>query len=117
MLLQIHPKLPMTNKVTTRKYYEKLGFEPIADEYPEYLMMEKDDIELHFFLFESLNKYENYGMVYIRVGEIEELYKSIEPLNLDIPELGKLQRKPWGQMEFSLRDPDMNLLTFGQEFD
>ena len=26
-----------------------------------------------------------------------------------------LQQKPWGMLEFALLDPDMNLLTFGQE--
>jgi hypothetical protein len=27
---------------------------------------------------------------------------------------GHLETKPWGQIEFSLLDPDYNLLTFGQ---
>jgi hypothetical protein len=27
---------------------------------------------------------------------------------------GYLETKPWGQKEFSLLDPDNNLLTFGQ---
>jgi len=27
---------------------------------------------------------------------------------------GKLGIKPWGQKEFSILDPDNNLLTFGQ---
>jgi hypothetical protein len=27
---------------------------------------------------------------------------------------GNLEQKPWGQWEFSLLDPNNNLLTFGQ---
>jgi hypothetical protein len=33
---------------------------------------------------------------------------------LSMPEAGHLQIKPWQQKEFSLLDPDNNLLTFGQ---
>lgn len=29
-------------------------------------------------------------------------------------ENGRLENKPWGQREFSVSDPDNNLLTFGQ---
>ena len=31
-----------------------------------------------------------------------------------MPDAGHLQIKPWGQKEFSLLDPDYNLLTFGE---
>jgi len=31
--------------------------------------------------------------------------------------LGKLEEKPWGEIEFSLLDPNHNLLTFGQHKD
>jgi len=30
---------------------------------------------------------------------------------------GNLEAKPWGQKEFSILDPDNNLLTFGEEID
>lgn len=30
---------------------------------------------------------------------------------------GTLSKKPWGQKEFSLLDPDNNLLTFGEAMD
>jgi hypothetical protein len=33
---------------------------------------------------------------------------------MEIHPNGKLQTKPWGQKEFSILDPDNNLLTFGQ---
>jgi hypothetical protein len=34
--------------------------------------------------------------------------------NHNIHPSGHLQTKPWGQKEFSMLDPDNNLLTFGQ---
>ncbi|WP_431174354.1 VOC family protein, partial [Flagellimonas flava] len=79
----------------------------------EYLMMKKDQIEIHFFLFKDLNPKENYGMVYIRTNQIEQLYQRFIDDKIAIHPNGKLETKPWGQKEFSILDPDNNLLTFG----
>ncbi|KQT17972.1 Bleomycin resistance protein [Chryseobacterium sp. Leaf404] len=118
MLTQIHPKLPMRNKAETKKYYiEKLGFEQLgSDDFPDYLMLKKDEIEIHFFLFTDLNPKENYGMVYIRVSGIDAFYHSLVDERVEIHPNGSLQTKSWGQKEFSLLDPDSNLLTFGESF-
>lgn len=114
MFTTIHPKLPMRSKAATQQFYiAQLGFEQIGD-YPDYLMVKKDNIEIHFFLFEALNPLENYGQVYIRTNDIEQLYALCIERNLSMPVAGKLETKPWGQKEFSLLDPDHNLLTFGQ---
>lgn len=116
MLVSVHPKLPMRNKQITKAYYiEMLGFEEIgASEYPEYLMVKKDAIEIHFFLFKTIDPKENYGQVYIRTREINTLYRLLLKNNVPIHPNGNLELKPWGQQEFSLLDPDNNLLTFGQ---
>jgi hypothetical protein len=76
MLTNIHPKLPMRNKGLTRAYYiNQLGFHELGDaDYEGYLMLEKDQIQIHFFEFESLNPLENYGQVYIRTNDIETYY-------------------------------------------
>ena len=43
MLTEIHPKLPMRNKVITKAYYQKLGFEDVGKaDYEDYLMLRKD---------------------------------------------------------------------------
>ena len=67
MLTTIHPKLPMRNKAVTLEYYlSKLGFEATGTvDYDGYLMVQKDGIEIHFFVFEELDPKENYGQVYI----------------------------------------------------
>ncbi|OWK99443.1 glyoxalase/bleomycin resistance/extradiol dioxygenase family protein [Kaistella haifensis DSM 19056] len=119
MLTHIHPKIPMRNKEITRNFYiNSLDFEEIgAVDFNEYLMIKKDQIELHFFLFESINPLENYGQVYIRTYGIESLYEDFLRKQIDIHPNGKLQEKPWGQKEFSILDPDGNLLTFGQSSD
>ncbi len=115
MLTDIHPKLPMRDRAKTKAYYLELGFLPSGGEYEDYLMMKKDQVEIHFFLYKELDPKENYGQVYIRTGDIDALYQSLLDHNIAIHPNGPLQDKPWGQREFSLLDPDNNLLTFGQQ--
>lgn len=116
MLTDIHPKLPMRNKSATFDFYvNKLGFKMVGiTDYAGYLMLEKDSIQLHFFEFKELNPLENYGQVYIRTTATEKLYQAAVDKNVTMPAAGHLQTKPWGQKEFSVLDPDHNLLTFGQ---
>ena len=116
MLNTIHPKLPMRDKKLTRDYYvHQLGFNDIGRaDYEAYLMLAKDAVEIHFFLFKELNPLENYGQVYIRTNDIEALYETFLKNGVAIHPNDPLQIKPWGQKEFSLLDPDHNLLTFGQ---
>lgn len=114
MLIAINPKLPMREKTATLNYYSgQLDFRVLAD-YGDYLLLEKDQVQLHFFLFAELNPAENYGQVYIRTDAIDELYRSFREKQVPVHPNGQLQIKPWGQKEFSLLDPDHNLLTFGE---
>jgi catechol 2,3-dioxygenase-like lactoylglutathione lyase family enzyme len=114
MLTQIHPKLPMRDKSATKEFYlTKLGFSELGD-YDNYLMVAKDDIEIHFFVFKDLDPLENYGQVYIRTNAIDQVYQTLLDNGVSIHPNDPLQTKPWGQREFSLLDPDNNLLTFGQ---
>ncbi|MCP9756074.1 VOC family protein [Lacihabitans sp. CCS-44] len=117
MLTAISPKLPMRNKAATREFYiDKLGFSFFGNaDYDGYLMIVKDHIEIHFFEFKELNPLENYGQVYIRTKNIEDWYKLAIDKKLMLPTAGHLETKPWGMKEFSLLDPDHNLLTFGQD--
>jgi len=116
MLTHIHPKLPMRDKAATREFYiNQLGFQEFGSaDYEGYLMVQKDQIQIHFFEFLELDARENYGQVYIRTNNIDEWYQSAVAKKISIPAAGHLQTKSWRQKEFSLLDPDNNLLTFGQ---
>ncbi|MDN3550799.1 bleomycin resistance protein [Mucilaginibacter aquaedulcis] len=113
MLTDVNPKLPMRNKAITRDFYlNKLGFQEFGKaDYDGYLMVQKDNIQLHFFEFKDVDPAENYGQVYIRTDDIEAFYKFAQSQDLNIT---KLEYKPWMQKEFSIHDPDNNLLTIGQ---
>ena len=95
MLTDIHPKLPMRNKNVTREFYViKLGFTEFgSSDYDGYLMLQKDNI---------------------RTDHIDQFFQLIIANKTSIHPNGPLETKPWGQKEFSVLDPDNNLLTFGQ---
>jgi catechol 2,3-dioxygenase-like lactoylglutathione lyase family enzyme len=116
MMTDIIPKLPMRDKAVTKDYYvNQLGFRDIgSQDFEGYLLLQRGQIEIHFFEFKDLDPKENYGQVYIRTDDIEHLYQSFIANGSEIHPSGYLQIKPWGQKEFSMLDPDHNLLTFGQ---
>lgn len=114
MLTSIVPKLPMRKKVLTLQYYvDRIHFD-LRRDYGDYLILGKDKIELHFFLFENLNPNKNYGQIYVRTNDIEQLYRDLLERNVEVHPNAPLETKPWGQKEFALLDPDHNLITFGQ---
>ena len=117
MLTTIVPKLPMRSKANTRDFYvAQLGLADIGSvDFEGYLLLKKDNIEIYFFEFKGLDPKENYGQVYIRTNDIENLYQSMLDHNNNIHPAGHLQDKPWGQKKFAMLDLDNNLLTFGQE--
>lgn len=116
MLIDISPKLPMRDKRVTADFYMKnLGFQEFGSaNFEGYLMIVRDRIQIHFFLFKELEPNENYGQVYIRTDNIHALYQGLMDDGVVIHPNGRLETKPWGQKEFSILDPDNNLLTFGQ---
>ena len=116
MLTEINPKLPMRNKAVTKNYYiNSLGFQLFGDnDFDGYLMVYKDNIQIHFFEFKDLNPKDNYGQVYIRTNDIDKFYQTLLDNKVSIHPNGHLETKAWGQREFALLDPDNNLLTFGQ---
>ena len=58
MFTDISPKLPMRNKTLTKEFYiHKLGFRLFGSvDYDGYLMVQKDNIQIHFFEFKELSK-------------------------------------------------------------
>ena len=115
MIKSVVPKLPFIDIDKTKDYYlNKLEFK-LVNEYPDYLIMQKDDIELHFFSFSSLNPKKSDFMIYLRIDEgIEQFYEYLQADGVVIHPNGKLETKPWNQKEFALIDPNGTLLTFGQ---
>src|SRR5690349_2800299 len=87
MLTDIHPKLPMRDKAVTRAFYiDQLGFQIFGSaDYEGYLMVQKDEIQIHFFEFPELDPKENYGQVYIRTNDIDSLYQTALEKKMNTP--------------------------------
>jgi hypothetical protein len=101
MLTEINPKLPMRDKARMKEFYiDKLGFQQFGNDYDGYLMVQKDNIQIHFFEFKELDPGENYGQVYIRTNDIENLYQSMLNKNISIHPTGDLQTKPGDKGNF-----------------
>jgi hypothetical protein len=65
------------------------------------------------FEFATIDSVENYSGVYIRVQDIENVYNNFLNNGVSIHPNGPLEFN-LGTKEFSILDPDHNLLTFGQ---
>lgn len=114
MIVAIIPKLPFIDKQQTIDFYQKIGFHLDAD-YGEYLILNFEQTELHFFSYEDLEPKKSDFMIYLRVNtEIELFYNTIIEKGIAIHPNGTLDKKPWNQIEFSIIDPNGTLLTFGQ---
>lgn len=113
-LTAIIPKLPSRNLDATKNWYSAVLDAEVLGQYPYYLLLNIGGQELHFFLFRDLDPATNYGMCYLRTPDAQALYHTAQERNARMPELGHLEHKAWGLLEFSLLDPDTNLLTFGQ---
>jgi catechol 2,3-dioxygenase-like lactoylglutathione lyase family enzyme len=53
---------------------------------------------------------------YIDIADVDSLFAELEPKLMDLPasRWAKPKDQPYGQREFWVRDPDGNLVTFGQ---
>jgi predicted lactoylglutathione lyase len=114
VLEQAAPILPSRDLLRTATFYEqKLGFNPASPQYEDYLMIERDNISLHFFKAEEFDPTKDAGMCYIYVSQVEALYQEYQATGAVHPN-GKLEHKPWNMYEFAVLDPDNNLLRIGE---
>lgn len=110
------PILPSRNLTETTEFYQKLGFETVAD-YEAYVILCRDSIEIHFSLLPEIISSESYAECYLRITNVDDLFQEFSRLALPtegIPRLGALEDKPWGMREFYVVDPSGNLLKIGQ---
>jgi catechol 2,3-dioxygenase-like lactoylglutathione lyase family enzyme len=99
-------------------FFARLGFEgKILGESDAYAILTRGDLELHFFLHAALVPAESWAGCYLRVADVEPLYKAFLAAGLPrlgIPRMDTIENKPWGMREFAVVDEDGNLLRVGQ---
>jgi catechol 2,3-dioxygenase-like lactoylglutathione lyase family enzyme len=112
------PTLPTRSVSDAVAFYKRLGFIGGPHEFGnEYAILCLGEIEIHFFAHKELVPEQSSAGCYIRVLDVEKVYRDFSSLGLPpqgIPRIHSLENKPWGLREFAIVDPDGNLLRIGQ---
>jgi catechol 2,3-dioxygenase-like lactoylglutathione lyase family enzyme len=111
------PILPSRSLNDTLAFFRRLGFKGEIHGYGDYAIIRRGTVELHFFTHRELVPAESSAMCYIRVSDVEGVYRAFASAELPrrgIPRMDALEDKPWGMREFALVDPDGNLIRIGQ---
>jgi uncharacterized glyoxalase superfamily protein PhnB len=114
-LERIAPELPSADLVRALAYYEKkLGFE-VALRLPgnEYAIVERDDVAVHLFV-DGASKSSPVG-VHIFTSNLDQLFSELQASGADLTQ--KIERKPWGNRDFRVRDEFGNELKFTEPLD
>lgn len=111
------PTLPGRSLPATLAFYRRLGFDGTLLAGGTYAILRRGPIELHFFPHPELAPGDCYAGAYLRVSDVESLYRAMSSAGLPlhgIPRITQLEDKPWGLREFAVIDEDGNLLRIGQ---
>jgi catechol 2,3-dioxygenase-like lactoylglutathione lyase family enzyme len=111
------PILPSRSLNDTLAFFRRLGFEGEIHPHGDYAILTRGSVELHFFTHRDLRPAESIAGCYIRVSDVESIYRAFASAQLPqkgIPRLDALEDKPWGMKEFAIVDPDGNLIRIGQ---
>ncbi|MFM2393136.1 MAG: hypothetical protein RLZZ546_1118 [Bacteroidota bacterium] len=124
-MYSLTPNFFVSNLNDTIEFYNKLGFEVVA-QVPEeganfdWVMMSCDTVVIMFQTFQSLRndlpeiKREKGSpmLLYIKMKDIETFYKSIQPF---IKIAKPLEKTFYGAKEFSIIDPNDIWITFAND--
>ena len=105
------PKLASLDIERSLAFLEGLGFLRRGS-YPDYGIAERDGVQIHFWLCQD-PRVPRETACRVAVEGIEELFQAYSEKRVIHPN-GSLAVKPWGVWEFSILDPDGNLITFQQ---
>ena len=107
------PKLLTRDLARTADYYSQhLGFE-IVSLYADYLIVRRGEVWLHFGLVPDVDPKTNMCSTYVYVRGVDTLYEQCKAEGI-LRQNAWLADRPYGVRDFSLIDPDGNLLTFGE---
>lgn len=115
MLEQICPILPSRDLSVTEAFYTNLSFKKMFSD-GKYMLMNRDSVEIHFFLNPKHNATTCDHGAYLRPSDVDALSHEIAAMKLPaagIPRFMPVEDKPWGMRELALIDPDGNLIRAG----
>ena len=104
------PVLPCRDLEETTAFYKQLGF-TVARPAEKYLIVERDEAEIHFSLTSGFEAPARIGC-YVVTTDVDNLYADfvLRGVEADPP-----IEQPWGLKELYVVDPSGNLVWFAQE--
>jgi hypothetical protein len=112
------PILPSRSVNDSVAFFRRLGFDgKIWGDPYSYAIIRRGTVEIHFFTDRDLVPAESNAGCYIRVADVEKIYRDFALAKLPrkgIPRQDSLEDKPWGMREFAVIDVDGNLIRIGQ---
>lgn len=105
------PKLASLDIERSLTFLEVLGFSRRGN-FPDYGVAQRDGVQIHFWLCHDA-RIPTETACRVTVEGIEQLFAAYSEKGV-IPPNGSLETRPWGVLEFSVLDPDGNLITFQQ---
>ncbi|WP_127598891.1 VOC family protein [Nitratireductor alexandrii] len=110
--LEALPVLPSLDLDETQRFYGgELGFTATVYREHDYLILRRDEVELHFWLTDDRSLCER-SSVYIRGGAIGRWHADYR--RRGVKNLSDLAVRAWNMEEFYIHDPHGNLLRFGR---
>jgi len=109
-LINAIPVLPSSSLEPSLEYYRtKLGFE--GEIYGNYLIVWRDEIQLHFALSDDDHDPTKAPMCRVGVQGIDQLHAEFSRADI-ILKGGELTTEPWGMRQFAVGDEDGNCIVF-----
>lgn len=119
MLEKLCPILPSRDIDTTEAFYHSLAFHTVYKDTTQYLLMKRDNAEIHFFHKPDHRPDDCDHGAYLRPSDVDAFSDQVSalklPENKGFPRFWPAEDKPWGMREATLWDPDGNLIRAGQE--
>lgn len=108
-LARIAPELPASHLPAAIAFYEKLGF-TLASQPPaaDYAIVDRDGIALH--LFEDRGHRSSAMGVHLFTHDLAGLFEEFTDRGVTFSQ--KIERKPWGNRDFRIKDDFGNELKF-----
>jgi catechol 2,3-dioxygenase-like lactoylglutathione lyase family enzyme len=111
-ILDATPILPSTDLDRTRQFYEqKLGFQTVS-QYPDYLIVIRDGVSLHFWKCDDAQIPQSVSC-YLYVDDAAALFREYQAQGVIHPN-GSIRDTDYGVREFAVLDDSGCLLRIGQ---
>ena len=107
-MVSAQPSVAVADVERAFEFYERLGFCKYYQNLDLHLVIERDDVILHL----ATQLVSGVCGCQIMVRDVDSLYREV--VEMELPIKLELQDEPWGCRDFTVIDPDGNMITFSE---